>query len=55
MQLLYSNCVPKLTHGAAIKDLTAAEANQYKKKEKKKKGKKKGKQNWKAPLIFSHH
>ena len=43
MQLLYSNCVPKLTYGAAIKDLTAAEANQYKKKkEKKKKGKKKG-------------
>ena len=29
MQLLYSNCVPKLTYGAAIKDLTAAEANQF--------------------------
>ena len=25
MQLLYSNCVPKLTYGAAVKDLTAAE------------------------------
>ena len=29
MQLLYSNCVPKLTYGAAVKDLTASEKNQY--------------------------
>ena len=29
MQLLYSNCVPKLTYGAAIKDLNANETNQY--------------------------
>ena len=29
MQLLYANCVPKLTHGAAVKDLTSAERNQY--------------------------
>ena len=29
MQLLYSNCVPKLTYGAAVKDLTAAEKHQY--------------------------
>ena len=29
MQLLYSNCVPKLTYGAAIKDLNAAEKQQY--------------------------
>ena len=29
MQLLYSNCVPKLTYGAAVKDLTAAEKQQY--------------------------
>ena len=29
MQLLYSNCVPKLTYGAAIKDLTSAEKNQF--------------------------
>ena len=28
MQLLYSNCVPKLTYGAAVKDLTAAEKHQ---------------------------
>ena len=28
MQLLYSNCVPKLTYGAAVKDLTASEKNQ---------------------------
>ena len=28
MQLLYSNCVKKLTYGAAIKDLTGAEKNQ---------------------------
>ena len=29
MQLLYSNCVPKLTFGAAVKELTASEINQY--------------------------
>ena len=29
MQLLYSNCVPKLTYGAAVRDLTAAEKHQY--------------------------
>ena len=29
MQLLYSNCVPKLTYGAAVKDLTASEKNQF--------------------------
>ena len=29
MQLLFSNCVPKLTYGSAIKDLTAAEKHQY--------------------------
>ena len=29
MQLLYSNCVPKLTYGAAVKDLNAAETQQY--------------------------
>ena len=29
MQLLYSNCVPKLTYGAAIKDLTSSEKNQF--------------------------
>ena len=29
MQLLYSNCVPKLTFGAAVKELTASEMNQY--------------------------
>ena len=29
MQLLYSNCVPKLTYGAAVKELTAAEKQQY--------------------------
>ena len=29
MQLLYANCVPKLTYGAAVKDLTASERNQY--------------------------
>ena len=28
-QLLYSICVPKLTYGAAVKDLTAAEKQQY--------------------------
>ena len=25
MQLLYSNCIPRLTYGAAIKDLNASE------------------------------
>ena len=29
MQLFYSNCVPKLTYGAAVKDLTASEKNQF--------------------------
>ena len=29
MQLLFTNCVPKLTYGAAIKNLTAAEMQQY--------------------------
>ena len=29
MQLLYSNCVPKLTYGAEVKDLTATEKNQF--------------------------
>ena len=29
MQLLYSNCVPKLTYGAAVKDLSSAEKHQY--------------------------
>ena len=29
MQLLYSNCVPKLTYGSAIKTLTSAEKNQF--------------------------
>ena len=29
MQLLYSNCVPKLTYGAAVKDLNASEKHQY--------------------------
>ena len=29
MQLLYSNCVPKLTFGAAVKELTASEMNQF--------------------------
>ena len=29
MQLLYSNCVPKLTYGAAVKDLNASEKQQY--------------------------
>ena len=28
IQLLYSNCVPRLTYGAAIKDLTSAEMQQ---------------------------
>ena len=29
MQLLYTNCVPKLTFGAPVKDLTASEMNQF--------------------------
>ena len=29
MQLLYSNCVPKLIYGAAVKDLKASEKNQF--------------------------
>ena len=29
MQLLYSNCVPKLTYGAAIRDLSATEKHRY--------------------------
>ena len=29
MQLLYSNCIPKLTYGAAVKDLNASEKHQY--------------------------
>ena len=29
MQLLYSNCIPKLTYGAAVKDLNATEKHQY--------------------------
>ena len=29
MQLMYSNCVPKLTYGAAVKDLNASEKHQY--------------------------
>ena len=29
MHLLFSNCVPKLTYGAAIKQLNASESNQY--------------------------
>ena len=29
MQLLFTNCVPKLTYGAAIKDLSSAEMQQY--------------------------
>ena len=29
MQLLYSNCVPKLTYGAAVRDLSAAEKHRY--------------------------
>ena len=28
MQLIYSNCVPKLTYGAAVKDYNASEKNQ---------------------------
>ena len=29
MQLLFSNCVPKLIYGAAVKDLNAANKNRY--------------------------
>ena len=29
MHLLFTNCVPKLTYGAAIKQLNAAETHQY--------------------------
>ena len=29
MRLLYSNCVPKLTYGAAVKDLSAADKHSY--------------------------
>ena len=29
MQLLYNNCVSQLTYGAAVKDLTASEKNQF--------------------------
>ena len=29
MQLLYTNCVPKLTYGAAIRDLSAAEKHRF--------------------------
>ena len=29
MQLLFSNCVPKLTFGAAVKVLNASETNQF--------------------------
>ena len=29
MQLLYTNCVPKLTFGAPVRDLTASEMNQF--------------------------
>ena len=29
MQFLYSNCIPKLTYGAAIKDLSASETRHY--------------------------
>ena len=28
MQLLYSNCVPKLTYGAEVKDFNSSESNQ---------------------------
>ena len=28
MQLLFSNCIPRLTYGAAVKDLNASEKNQ---------------------------
>ena len=29
MQLLYSNCVPKLTFGAPVKELNSSEMNQF--------------------------
>ena len=29
MQLLYTSCVPKLTYGAAVKDLSSSEKNQF--------------------------
>ena len=29
MQHLYSNCVPKLNYGAAVKDMNASEKNQF--------------------------
>ena len=29
LQLLYTNCVPKLTYGAAVKDLSSAEKHKY--------------------------
>ena len=29
MHLLFANCVPKLTYGAAVKQLNATETNQY--------------------------
>ena len=29
MQLLYANCVPKLTYGVEVKDLKSSETNQY--------------------------
>ena len=29
MHLLFSNCVPKLTYGAAVKQLNGSETNQY--------------------------
>ena len=29
MQLLYTNCVPKLTFGAAVKELSSSEMNQF--------------------------
>ena len=28
LQLLYSNCIPKLSYGAAVKDMTVAEMHQ---------------------------
>ena len=29
MHLLFSNCVPRLTYGAAVKELNGVESNQY--------------------------
>ena len=29
LQLLFSNCVPKLTYGAAVKDFSATEKQRY--------------------------